>query len=261
MNEEANMVIIDVSRFQATINWEKVKADGIEGAILRAVSTNSGGLYKDPYFERNYAECKRLGLAVGAYYYTYATNKTYADKELALFKSCLDGKQFDLPIVLDVEDKSLTTIGATALTDLALYALGTIQSWGYYRMWYTDLNFRANHLVASRLAAYDYWVAYWSANKPPVAYGIWQYTSSGTVGGINGRVDMSRTDRDYPSIIKGAGLNGYEKPAEPPAAGEPDPDPTPEPKPTEPSEPELTDGFIKKLIKAILVYLINFFGD
>lgn len=245
------MNIIDVSRFQGNIDWNKVKADGIEGAILRAVSTNSGGLYKDPYFERNYAECKRLGLAVGAYYYTYATNKAYADKELALFKSCLEGKQFDLPIVLDVEDKSLGTIGATALTDLAIYALETIQGWGCYAMWYTDLNFRADHLVASRLSAYDYWVAYWSSNKPAVDYGIWQYTSSGTVNGINGRVDMNRTGRDYPAIIKNAGLNGYEKPKE-------------EPKPTEPSkpeEPEITDGFLKKLIKAILVYLMKALGE
>lgn len=255
------MNIIDVSRFQGSIDWGKVKADGIEGAILRAVSTNSGGLYKDPYFERNYAECKRLGLAVGAYYYTYATNKAYADKELALFKQCLEGKQFDLPIVLDVEDKSLATIGATALTDLAIYALETIQAWGCYAMWYTDLNFRANHLVASRLSAYDYWCAYWSVNKPAVDYGIWQYTSSGTVNGINGRVDMNRVyidkdgnEKDYPSIIKNAGLNGYEKPKEEPKPTEPE-------RPGEPEEPELTDGFLKKLIKAILVYLMKALGE
>lgn len=250
------MKIIDVSKFQSTINWEKVKADGIEGAILRAVSTNSAGLYKDPTFEFNYAECKRLGIPVGAYYYTYATNQYYADKELNLFKSCLDGKQFELPIVLDIEDKSLATIGRTALTDLRLYALKTIESWNCYAMWYTDLNFRANHLVASRLASYDYWCRYWSTNKPSVAYGIWQYTNSGAVNGINGRVDMNRTDRDYPGIIKKAGLNGFEKEAPEP---EPLPDPTPKPDP-KPEEPELTDSFINKLLKAILNYIIKILG-
>lgn len=240
------MQIIDVSRFQSSIDWDKVKADGIEGAIIRAVSTNSAGLYKDPYFERNYAECKRLGLAVGAYYYTYATNKAYADKELALFKQCLDGKQFDLPIAFDVEDKSLTTIGATALTDLALYAMETMQGWGYYTMWYTDLNFRANHLVASRLAGFDYWVAYWSSNKPPVPYGIWQYTSNGSVNGIQGRVDMNRTAKDYPSIIKSAGLNGYTK----------DETPTPDPADDPDEFTEADKGVIVKLIK----FLIKLFG-
>lgn len=244
------MKIIDVSKFQGTINWEKRKADGVEGAILRAVSTNSAGLYKDYTFETNYAECKRLDIPVGAYYYTYATNKAYADKELALFKSCLEGKKFELPIVLDVEDKSLTTIGATALTDLRLYSLGTIQGWGMYAMWYTDLNFRRNHLVASRLAAYDYWCRYWSNNKPSVAYGIWQYTSDGEVNGINGRVDLSRTDRDYPGIIKGAGLNGYDKPKdEPPSEDEP-----------KPTDPTFEDGYIRSLIKSILNYLIKVLG-
>lgn len=250
------MKIIDVSKFQSTINWEKVKADGIEGAILRAVSTNSAGLYKDPTFEFNYAECKRLGIPVGAYYYTYATNQYYADKELALFKSCLEGKTFELPIVLDIEDKSLAVIGRTALTDLRVYALKTIESWNCYAMWYTDLNFRRNHLVASRLSAFDYWCRYWSTNKPSVAYGIWQYTNSGTVNGINGRVDMNRTDRDYPGLIKGAGLNGFEKEEieTPPVEDEP--------KPTEPtpSEPTFTDGYLKNLIKSILNYIIKALG-
>ena len=65
--------IIDVARYQGNIDWDKVKASGIEGALLKTVSTNNrefGGLYIDPYFERNYAECKRVGIPVGAYYYT-----------------------------------------------------------------------------------------------------------------------------------------------------------------------------------------------
>jgi GH25 family lysozyme M1 (1,4-beta-N-acetylmuramidase) len=251
-------MIVDVSKFQGQIDWDAVKASGIEGAILRAVSTNSNGLYKDPYFDRNYTECKRLGIPVGAYYYTYATNKDYADRELALFKTCIEGRQFELPIVLDVEDKLLTQISASALTDLAIYALDRIEKWGCYAMWYTDLNFRKNHLVPSRLASYDYWCAYWSANKPSVAYGIWQYTSDGSVSGINGRVDLNRTDRDYPSIIKKAGLNGFSK--EEPVV-EPDPEPTPEPipDPTPEPDPDFTDRE-KSIIVKIIRFLIKLIG-
>ena len=243
-------MIIDVSKFQGEIDWEAVKASGVEGAILRAVSTNSAGLYKDPYFDRNYSECKRLGIPVGAYYYTYATTKDYADRELSLFRSCIEGRKFELPIVLDVEDKLLTKISASALTDLAVYALGMIEKWGCYAMWYTDLNFRKNHLDASRLASYDYWVAYWSTNKPSVPYGIWQYTSDGTVKGIKGRVDLNRTDRDYPSIIKKAGLNGFDKPEEPVV----DPEPVPDPDDEGFSDDE------KNIIVRIIRFLIKLIG-
>ena len=77
---------IDASKYQGTIDWAKAKAGGVKFAMLKAVSTNSKGLYIDPYFERNYAECKRLGIPVGVYYYTYAQTKDYADKELAMLQ-------------------------------------------------------------------------------------------------------------------------------------------------------------------------------
>ena len=77
---------IDVSRYQDKIDWQAVKNAGIQGAILKTVSTNAsfGGLYIDPFFGYNYRECKRLGIPVGVYYYTYALDRGYADKELAL---------------------------------------------------------------------------------------------------------------------------------------------------------------------------------
>lgn len=261
---------IDVSKFQGTIDWDKVKATGIDGVIIRAVSTNSNGLYKDEYFERNYAECKRVGLPVGAYYYTYATSTAYADRELRLFKECLDGKQFELPIIFDVEDKTLTKLSKKALTDLTIYALDTIESWGCYRMYYTGQVYGNTYLDENRLInRYDKWLAFWTANKPAGKYGIWQYTNSGSVSGINGRVDMSYAYKDYPAMIKAAGLNGFEKPAEPIAEPEPepvpDPEPVPEPTPepiTEPVEPGNSDftedevSFIVKLIR-LLIKLIG----
>ena len=71
--------IMDVSRWQGNIDWDKVKASSlVSGVMLKVVSTNrklskrKDGLYIDPTFERNYRECKRVGLPVGVYYYTYA---------------------------------------------------------------------------------------------------------------------------------------------------------------------------------------------
>lgn len=205
--------ILDAARYQGDIDWEKVLADGITGAILKTVSTNYsefGGLYIDPYFERNYAECKRLGIAVGAYYYTYAQDKDYADKELALFKEAVKGKTFEYPLVVDVEDNLLKPLSADALTDLVEYAAQTIESWGCYAMVYTYLNYQNTELNMTRLAKYDLWLAAYRDVRPTYpAHSIWQFTSSGTVNGISGRCDLNYVYKDFPKIIKENGLNGF----------------------------------------------------
>lgn len=210
--------ILDASRYQGDIDWEKALEDGLDGAILKTVSTNYtefGGLYIDPYFERNYAECKRLGIPVGAYYYTYAQDKNYADKELALFKKAITGKTFELPLVVDVEDNLLKPLSANALTDLVEYAAKTIQDWGCYAMVYTYLNYQNTELNMARLAKYDLWLAAYRDVRPTYpAHSIWQYTSSGSMKGVNGRCDLNHCYKDFPTIIKNAGLNGFSK-AEP----------------------------------------------
>ena len=207
--------ILDASRYQGDIDWEKALEDGLEGAILKTVSTNYtefGGLYIDPYFERNYAECKRLGIPVGAYYYTYAQDKNYADKELALFKKAITGKTFELPLVVDVEDNLLKPLSANALTDLVEYAAKTIQDWGCYAMVYTYLNYQNTELNMARLAKYDLWLAAYRDVRPTYpAHSIWQYTSSGSLKGVNGRCDLNHCYKDFPTIIKNAGLNGFSK--------------------------------------------------
>lgn len=210
--------ILDASRYQGDIDWKKALEDGLDGAILKTVSTNYtefGGLYIDPYFERNYAECKRLGIPVGAYYYTYAQDKNYADKELALFKKAIEGKTFELPLVVDVEDNLLKPLSANALTDLVEYAAKTIQDWGCYAMVYTYLNYQNTELNMTRLAKYDLWLAAYRDVRPTYpAHSIWQYTSSGSLKGVNGRCDLNHCYKDFPTIIKNAGLNGFSK-AEP----------------------------------------------
>lgn len=207
--------VIDVSRYQGDIDWEQVKADGVEGAMLKTVSTNNrefGGLYIDPYFERNYAECKRLGIPVGVYYYTYAQDKAYADKELALFKKAIEGKTFEYPLVVDVEDNLLKPLSADALTDLVEYAVQTIESWGCYAMVYTYLYYQKTELNMERLAKYDLWIAHYSEKCGYTkAHGMWQYASTGSVKGVKGACDMNWAYKDYPDIIKAAGLNGFGK--------------------------------------------------
>lgn len=209
--------IMDVSRWQGDINWDAVKASGkVEGVMLKAVSTNyklskrKDGLYIDPTFERNYAECKRVGLPVGVYYYTYATDKEMADAELALLKTALTGKTFELPISVDVEDNKIKKLSTQALTDLAAYALAEVERWGFYALLYVGLNFAQTELYmgGAALKPYDVWLAAYRSNKPEPGwpFGMWQYTSTASVPGVNGNVDLSHAYKDYTKIIAKKGL-------------------------------------------------------
>lgn len=200
--------IIDVSRYQGEINWDKVKSAGIGGVMLKTVSTSSsyGGIYVDPTFETNYTACKRLGIPVGAYYYTYAKDMAAANAELSKLKEALTGKSFELPVAVDVEDNSLKALGAKALTELVAYAAGTIQGWGLYAMVYSYLAYQRSFLEMDKLAAYDFWLAAYISKRPSSPkHGMWQYTSAGHIDGINHSVDISHAYKDYPDIIKRAG--------------------------------------------------------
>lgn len=209
--------IMDVSRWQGNIDWNKVKASGlVSGVMLKAVSTNrklskrKDGLYIDPTFERNYAECKRVGLPVGVYYYTYATDKEMADAELALLKTALTGKTFELPISVDVEDNKIKKLSTQALTDLAAYALATVERWGFYALLYVGLNFAQTELYmgGAALKPYDVWLAAYRNKKPEPGwpFGLWQYTSKGKIPGVSDGVDLSVAYKDYAKIIAKKGL-------------------------------------------------------
>ncbi len=209
--------IMDVSRWQGNINWDKVKASGkVDGVMLKTVSTNrklskrKDGLYIDPTFERNYSECKRLGIPVGVYYYTYATDKQMADAELALLKTALTGKTFELPVSVDVEDNKIKKVSTQELTDLAAYALGTIERWGFYALLYVGLYFAQKELYigGAALKKYDVWLAAYRDTKPTPSwsFGMWQYTSTASVPGVSGNVDLSHVYKDYAKIIAKKGL-------------------------------------------------------
>ena len=209
--------ILDVSRYQGVIDWDAVVKSGlIDGVMLKTVSTNrrlssrADGLYIDPYFERNYAECQRVGLPVGVYYYTYALTKEMADAELSMLKKALQGKTLGLPVAVDVEDNKLAALSRQDLTDLTAYQLKTVESWGLYAILYTYTSFAKSRLYmgGAALRPFDVWLADYTGKTPAVdfAYGMHQYTSKGAVPGIKDGVDLSRAYKDYPAIIRRAGL-------------------------------------------------------
>lgn len=217
-----NKTIMDVSRHQKTIDWDKVKASGkVEGVMIRAMGNSADGLpskpYTDPQFARNYAECQRLGIPCGVYGYFKATNKAQADKELAMLRKLLVGKTLQLPVAVDIEDETQQTLSKSALTDLAAYCLSTVQSWGVYAMLYTGLWFGSTFLYmgGAALKPFDVWLAAYRSKKPSPSwpFGMWQYTSTAHIPGVvdatpgkTTNVDLSRAYKDYAGIIQRAGL-------------------------------------------------------
>ncbi len=207
--------IMDVSRWQGSIDWDAVKASGlVSGVMLRALGNSADGKpskpYWDPTFERNYADCTRLGIPVGVYYYSKAVTKAQADAELALLRTVLTGKTVQLPVAVDLEDAVLTSLGQQALTDLAAYQLATVERWGFYALLYTGLYFAQTHLYmgGAALKPYDVWLAAYRKSKPTPGwpFGLWQYTSTARVPGVSGNVDLSHAYKDYAKIIAKKGL-------------------------------------------------------
>lgn len=210
---------IDVSRYQGDITpdgWQKIKAAGYQGVMLKTVSTNRklskrlDGLYIDPTFEANYKNVKAAGLAVGVYYYTYAITHTMVDAELSLLADALRGKMLELPVAVDVEDDKFKVLGKQALTDLTAYALKKVEDMGFYAQLYTYTSFAKTRLYmgGAALGPYDVWLADYTGKTPDVTfmYGSHQHTSKGSVPGISGNVDLNVTTRNYPKIICNKGL-------------------------------------------------------
>ena len=199
--------ILDVSKWQGSINWDKVKASGkIDGVMLRVLGSKGGKPYLDPYFARNYAECARLGIPVGGYYYTCAVTPRQTEEELAALRAALADKNFQLPLAIDVEDPRLRSLAPAKLSDLVARAADRIETWNLYAMVYTYTNFADTALAAQPLAPYDLWLADYRGKRPARRHGMWQYTAEGTVPGISGPVDLSHAYKDYAGIIQRAGL-------------------------------------------------------
>lgn len=208
---------LDVSRYQGKITldgWRKVKSAGYKGVMLKTVSTNrklskrADGLYIDPTFEDNYRNARAAGLDVGAYYYTYATSEAMADAELALLRQAVYGKEFSLPVCVDVEENKLKQLSTLDLSNLAAYALEQVERMGFYAQLYTYTGYKYELDMARLSSRWDVWLADYTGKTPNVTfnYNAHQHTSKGSVPGITGNVDLNVTERNYPKIIRKKGL-------------------------------------------------------
>lgn len=183
---------IDVSNHQGTVDWNKVKAAGIDFAILKV-----GPVYGKPddSFERNAAECERLGIPYGVYYYSYARSVEDANKEADRTLAWLGGHHPSLPVYYDLEDSYILQdpdFSKDKLTQIAQTFCNRMEAVGFKSGIYANLNWLNNYLNSPSLNGYDHWVAQynWRCDYAG-SYSFWQYSSSGNVPGVNGRCDMN----------------------------------------------------------------------
>ena len=199
--------IMDVSRWQGNIDWDAVKRSGkIDGVMLRVLGSKGGKPYVDPAFERNYAACTARGIPVGGYYYTCAVTPRQTAEELAALRAALEGKNFQMPIAIDVESAGLRVLAPEALAARVAEAAAQVEAWGLYAMVYTYTNFADTALDMDALTAYDLWIADYRGHRPTRKHGMWQYTSTASVPGVSGNVDLSHAYKDYAGIISKKGL-------------------------------------------------------
>ena len=199
---------IDVSKWQGTIDWAKVKAAGIEFAILRAGYGRLAS-QKDKCFEANYAGAKAAGLNVGAYWYSYAKTIEDVREEAEACIAVLKGKQFEMPIYFDIEEKLQFQLGKNFCSEAVKTFCTALEKAGYFAGVYSSRSALQTYISTEVRQRYTVWVAAWSNELKYEGAGMWQYTDSGRVPGIAGNVDKNISYKDFPTIIKNAGLNGF----------------------------------------------------
>ncbi|MGB4092552.1 MAG: GH25 family lysozyme [Ruminococcus flavefaciens] len=200
---------IDVSVHNGDIDWGKVKTDGIDFAILRA-GYGKLASQKDQKFEQNYKNAKAVNLPVGAYWYSYAMNENEARQEADVFLSVIKGKQFEMPVYFDLEEKKQFDLGKEKVSAIMRAFLEKVESAGYFTGLYGSASSLTTHTADDIKSRYTIWLAHWvDETNYSGAYGVWQHSEKGKVADINGNVDLDIGYKDFPTIIKAKGLNGY----------------------------------------------------
>ena len=190
---------IDVSSYQGEVDWQKVAAAGIKFAFIRVGGRgySEGAIYDDKYFQQNLAGAKAAGVKVGVYFFSQSITAAEAREEALYTLEKLGGIGLEYPVVYDwevVSNAGARTNGLDThtLTDCAIAFCETIRQAGYTPMVYYNTPVGYTRYDLSRLTNYDVWYAQY-ASSPTMYYNyrIWQYTDSGKVPGVEGKVDMN----------------------------------------------------------------------
>ena len=190
---------IDISQHQGVVDWNKIKSQ-INFAILRlGWIGNKENHTLDTQFERNYSECKRLGIPVGIYVYCYSNCEETARSGANWTLQQLQGKNIDLPVYIDMEDDSIAGTGKDNLTNICIVFNTIIEKAGFWAGVYANRNWYDNYLNKEEIKKrYTTWIATYcdGIDKYKGEYDIWQNSSKGRIDGISGNVDTNYMYRD-----------------------------------------------------------------
>lgn len=215
--------VIDVSSYQGKIDWNKVKASGVQGAILKVIRKD---LNPDNQFYNNWLGCERAGVPViGVYNYSYATTETKAKTDAQTVVKTLAGRK--AKVWLDVEDSCQKGLGTKLIRIIQVYQ-EVILAAGLEFGVYTGLSFYNSYIkpYASFLKC-QFWIARYPSNskmavssnpsttkQPVIKHTLagWQYSSKGSVPGISGNVDMNLWYEEITNVSGAQAANPYDPP-------------------------------------------------
>jgi GH25 family lysozyme M1 (1,4-beta-N-acetylmuramidase) len=199
----ANVIGIDVSEHNGALDWAKIKAAGIQFAIIR---TGYGTSHTDNYFKANMEGALKQGIPVGIYHFSYALNEAGATNEAAFVIKLLEPykAKIILPVFFDFEydtvsyaKKQGVTLGKTAFNAHAVAFLEAVKAAGYTPGVYYNLDYRNSMVDTSKLGSYVQWYAQYSSKASFTGYDLWQYSSSYQISGISGKFDVNTAPASF----------------------------------------------------------------
>ena len=188
---------IDVSKWNGSINWNEVKNSGVSFVIIRCGfrGSTAGGLVQDANFRTNIDGATKAGLKVGVYFFSQAVNEMEAIEEASTVLNLIKGYNVPYGVFLDVESSGGRgdSISVDTRTKVCQAFCKTINNSGYRAGVYANKTWFNSNINTPNITNYKIWLAQYSAAPTynRTRYDIWQYTSSGSVRGISGKVDMN----------------------------------------------------------------------
>ncbi len=189
---------IDVSKWQGAINWTAVKASGIDYAIIRLGyrGYSTGVLVEDPYFQQNLDGAIAAGLDVGVYFFTQAITVQEAIEEASFCLQRTAGYNLKYGITFDTEYEAnggrANVMSVSLRTQITNAFCDTVKNGGKVPMVYASKSWFIYQLDYTAIDHNRIWLAHYTAQTDfSYRYDLWQYTSTGSVPGVNGGVDMN----------------------------------------------------------------------
>lgn len=196
---------IDVSRYQKNIDFAQVKNAGIDFVMIRvgARGYQTGKIAVDEFFEQNIKAAKEAGLDVGVYFYSQAITPQEASEEAAVVVQALTNYKINYPVAYDMEEvendvSRIDKLTKDERTVISATFINALMAAGYKTLLYGNEEWLTKKVDLTKFPVVSVWLAD-SSDMPdyPYQYAMWQYSTKGSVYGVDGNVNMNICFIDY----------------------------------------------------------------